>query len=371
MTLKNRFIKTATYEGMDIERCPSRCLVRHHRELAAGGVGMTTVAYGAVSPDGRTFKDQMWLRPDAVPSLRALTSAVHDAGAKCSIQLVHCGGFSKNKELERRRPMGPSAGINVYGLMSGMAFVDAMREADIQSVVEDFGRAAEVARDAGFDAVEVHLGHGYLLSQFLSPASNRRKDAYGGDIHGRMAFPLAVCGRVLDVVGEKLAVLVKLNISDGFKGGLTIEDAAVAAQLLEAAGVHAAVLTGGFVSRAPFYLMRGGRPLREMMAVEPSWLQKIALGLFGPVIVKRYPFEELFFLTQARQIRAATRMPLVLLGGVVSSDGVAEAMADGFEFVAMGRALLHDAAFVNKLRAGEAEVARPMSSSRVSGQGGR
>ena len=316
---------------------------------------MTTVAYGAVSPDGRTFKDQMWLRPDAVPSLRAVTAAVHAAGAKCSIQLVHCGGFSKNKELDRNRPMGPSAGINVYGLMGGMAFVDAMTEADIGAVIEDFARAAEVARESGFDAVEVHLGHGYLLSQFLSPWSNRRKDAYGGDTRGRMTFPLSVVRRVLDAVGDQLAVLVKLNISDGFKGGLTTQDAVVAAQLLEAEGVHAAVLTGGFVSRAPFYLMRGGRPLREMIAVEPSWLQKIALGLFGPLIVKRYPFEELFFLAQARQIRAATRMPLVLLGGVVSRDGVARAMADGFECVAVGRALLHDPAFVNKLREGGME----------------
>lgn len=315
---------------------------------------MTTMAYGAVSPDGRTFAEQMWLGEDALPGLCALTRAVSDAGARASIQLVHCGGFSKNETLEGP-PLGPSTGINLYGLMKGMGRIAAMSEGDIERTADAFGRAAALAARAGFDAVEIHLGHGYLLSQFLSPATNRRTDRFGGDVEGRMRFPLMVLERVRAALGADRAVLAKLNLSDGFPGGLDEADAIAAAQMLEAAGLDALVLSGGFVSRTPLYLMRGGRPLRAMMAVEPNPLQKLALALFGPFFVRRYPFEELFFLPQALKVRAAVKLPLVLLGGVVSRDGVGAALDAGFEGLALGRALLHDPAFVRRLEAGEVE----------------
>jgi len=275
LTLGNRVIKAATYEGMSPGGIPSDALLGFHRDLAAGGVAMTTVAYCAVSPAGRTFADQMTMREEIVPALRRLTDAVHAEGAAASIQLGHCGFFSKSRERGGRGPRGPSFTLNTYGLSAGMPFARAMTEDDIDRVIEDFGEAAARAVRAGFDAVELHLGHGYLLSQFISPATNRRRDRWGGSLDNRMRLPVAVLGRVRERVGPECAVLAKTNLSDGFRGGLELAEAIGVAERLEAAGVDAIVLSGGFTSRTPFYLFRGPAPLRVFA---PGRLGRLTLG---------------------------------------------------------------------------------------------
>ena len=353
--LRNRVIKTATYEGMSPGGMPSDALVAHHRAIAAGGVAMTTVAYCAVSRDGRTFGGQMWMQPATVAPLRRVTDAVHGEGAAASLQLAHCGFFTKNRDRSVRYPLSASPTINPYGFTAGLWRARAMSEDDIAVVVEDFARAAALAVEAGFDAVEVHLGHGYLLSQFLSPATNRRRDRWGGSLENRLRLPLAVVRAVRAAVGPAIAVLAKTNLRDGFPGGLELDDAVGVARALEAEGVDAIVPSGGFTSRTPFFLLRGGRPLREMIAIEKSRLQKLSLALVGPFLIRAYPFEEAFFLDDARALRRAVRMPLVLLGGLVSRAGIDGAMRAGFDYVALGRALIHDPAFVRKLERGEVE----------------
>jgi len=314
---------------------------------------MTTVAYCAVSADGRTFEQQMVMTDDNVPRLRVLTDAVHREGAAVSLQIGHCGTFSKNARVTGGHPLGPSRTFNAYGLMAGVPFASAMTEADMSRTAEDFAGAALRAADAGFDAVEVHLGHGYLLSQFLCPAANQRGDDYGGSIENRLRFPRKVVERVLHAVGGRLAVLAKINLSDGFRRGLQIDDAVTVAQRLEGDGVHALVLSGGYTSKTPLYLLRGGRPLAAMIRVEKSWLQKLALRTFGTRVVKAYPFEELFFLPLARKIREAVSMPLVLLGGAVSLANLEQAMQERFDFVAMGRALIADPTLVADFQSGK------------------
>jgi 2,4-dienoyl-CoA reductase-like NADH-dependent reductase (Old Yellow Enzyme family) len=357
LTLRNRVIKTATYEGMTPGGVPSPALTEHHRALAAGGVGMTTVAYCAVSPNGRTFAEQMYMREAIVPALGELTATVRAAGARASLQLGHCGYFSKNREMGRR-PLGPSMAFNGYGLMAGMPLARAMRAADIATVVDAFGRAAELAMQAGFDAVELHLGHGYLLSQFLSPAINRRRDQWGGSLDNRMRLPLAVLARVREAVGARVPIIAKTNLRDGFRGGLELEEAVGVAQRLEAAGIDAIEMSGGFTSLSPFYLFRGARPLKEMIEVEKSRLQRLTLRLLGRRIIREYPFEEMFFLDQARAVRAAVRVPLILLGGILSLDNLETAMREGFDFVAMGRALIADPDLVVRMQRGEATRSR-------------
>jgi 2,4-dienoyl-CoA reductase-like NADH-dependent reductase (Old Yellow Enzyme family) len=353
LELRNRVIKAATYEGMCPGGIPSEALVRHHRDLAAGGVGMTTVAYCAVSTNGRTFAEQMVMRADVVPRLTVLTDAVHAAGAAVSLQLGHCGYFSKNTELPGRRSLGPSFRFNEYGVMSGIPFARAMTEDDIAVVIEEFGTAAAGAVRAGFDAVELHLGHGYLLSQFISPATNRRTDRWGGSLDNRMRLPLAVVERVRAAVPGGFPILAKTNLRDGFKGGLELDESVGVAQRLEAAGVTGLVLSGGFTSKTPFYLFRGPRPLKEMIAVEKNWPQKLALRIFGSYIIKEYPFTEMYFLEDARAVRRAVRMPLVLLGGNLSLENLSIAMREGFDFVAMGRALITDPDLVHRMQRGE------------------
>lgn len=358
LELRNRFIKAATYEGMSPGGLPSPALVELHRRIAAGGVAMTTVAYAAVDRDGRTFPEQLWLRDEAVAGLRALTRAVHDAGAKAAIQLGHCGGFSKLRPREGGWPRGPSAGFNAYGAASGLPVARAMRVDEIEALPGQFARAAELAEEAGFDAVEVHLGHGYLLSQFLSPASNHRKDAWGGDLAGRMRLPLAVVAAVRGRVGGRLAVTAKINVEDGFAGGMPQEEVLELAEALDAAGIDGVTTSGGSVSRNALFLLRGARPLKAMVKVEKSRLQRVALRVLGPAVLRTWPFEETFFREPGRRVLARVRCPVILLGGVVSRANAMTAMQDGFAFVQLGRALLADPDLVQRFERGQAERTR-------------
>lgn len=354
LELRNRIIKAATFEGMSPAGRVSEALIEHHRQVAAGKAAMTTVAYCAVEPDGRTFRHQLYMRPELGAELRALTDAVHAQGAAASLQLAHSGAFCNNPDLERPRPLGPSRAFNKLGALSGRVFADAMTETDIESVTESFVSAARLAHQSGFDAVELHLGHGYLLSQFLSPGTNKRRDRFGGSLENRARFALSVVERVRAALPPEVAVLAKVNLRDGFRGGLEIEESVQVARWLEGRGADALVLSGGFVSRNPFYLFRGERPLRQMIAAEKSLMQKLALGIFGPLVIRAYPFQPLYFLPLAREVRRAVRMPLVLLGGVKSLDDIGTAMAERFELVGMGRALIHDPRLIAKYAAGQA-----------------
>ncbi len=352
LTLRNRIIKAATFEGMAHGGEVMPALVAHHEAIARGGAAMTTVAYCAVTADGRTFADQLWVRPELVAPLRRLTDAVHRHGAAASLQLGHCGSFSNNRALVARRPKGPSRTFNKLGALSGRPIGDAMSEADIRQTVEAFARAAALAREAGFDAVELHLGHGYLLSQFLSPDSNRRTDAWGGSLENRARFGLDVVDAVRRAVPADFPVLAKVNLRDGHQGGLELDESVQVMRWLEARGADALVLSGGYVSRDAFYLFRGERPLAAMIEVEKSWPQKAALALFGPAVIKAHPFEPMYFLPLAKEARRAVKLPLALLGGLTALEHLERARAEGFELTAMARALIHDPALPMKLQAG-------------------
>lgn len=359
LRLRNRVIKAATYEGMSPHGIASRALVELHTRLAAGGVGLTTVAYCAVAEEGRTFGHQLWLRPESLPVLRDLVSAVRGEGGACALQLGHAGMFSKLRGEGGRVPRGPSFAVNSYGTAAGLPFARAMTERDILSVIDAFGRAAEKAAELGFDAVEVHLGHGYLLSQFLSPGANRRSDRWGGSAEARMRFPLAVLERVRSAVGPKLAVLAKTNLADGFAGGLEIEGAIEIARAIEASGTtDAIVASGGFTSRSPFFLLRGGLPLTQMADAQEDVLSRVAMRVLGRAIIDRYDFEEAFFLPLARRLRAAVKTKVGLLGGLVSRQAMTSACAEGFDFVVLGRALLADPDLVRRMERGELERTR-------------
>jgi 2,4-dienoyl-CoA reductase-like NADH-dependent reductase (Old Yellow Enzyme family) len=266
------------------------------------------------------------------------------------MQLTHCGYFSKNREV--KNPMAPSRIFNEYGAMSGIMFSREMTREDMAAVSEDFANAALRLKEAGFDAVEIHMGHGYLLSQFLSPRTNRRKDNYGGSIENRSRFPLEVLRNVADKTGMDFPILVKLNLSDGFMNGFTLEDCKYVARELEKSACSAIVLSGGFTSKSPFYLMRGKVPLWGMIRNGSNLAEKFTMAVFGPFIIKRYRFRENFFLEQAREVRKVVKMPLVYLGGVDSKMGIVEILDAGFEFIAIARALIHDAEFLIKLKDG-------------------
>ncbi|MGH8445637.1 MAG: NADH:flavin oxidoreductase [Solimonas sp.] len=350
LKLRNRFIKSATNEGMAKGGTPSKMLVEHHRRMAAGGVGMTTVAYCAVSPDGRTFVDQVSLNRESLPHLRALTEAVHREGAAICAQITHGGAFTFLPELSTRYPRSASSGFNAAGVLSGRLFRTAMVEAEMQAVTEEFVVAAKLAREAGFDAVEIHMGHGYLLSQFLSPAYNKRRDGYGGLPEQRARFPAMVLRRVLEAVGHELAVTCKVCVTEGFKGGATADDAAIVARVLEREGAHLLVLSGGMNVEAPWAIFGSPMPSEAVSAIQNP-VVRVATKLMR-LVEPKIEFHELYFREHSQKVRAAVKMPLAYLGGAKSLAGVETLMADGFDCVVMGRALIHDPGLVNKFRDG-------------------
>lgn len=348
LTLRNRVIRAGCFEGMCQDERPTELLLEHHRAVAAGGVAMTTVAYCAVARDGLAFGHEMWMREEIVPMLRRITDAIHAEGAAASIQLGHCGFFA-NRRVSGKRPMGPSRKLCTFRL----SFCREMTEEDMARVREDFGTAATLARRAGFDAVEVHSGHGYLLSQFLSPWTNGRRDDYGGSLENRLRFPVSVIRQVRASVGEGFPVLIKMNARDGFRGGLDVDDAVRVARSYAASGASALVVSCGFTARTPLYMLRGAVPTREFVRAEKNLLLKAGLFLFGSLFVQRYPFTENFLLEEAQRVRQAVTLPVVLLGGVCSVANMEAAMARGFDFVQVGRATIRDPAIVGKMARGE------------------
>ena len=353
LSLRNRFIKSATNEGMARAGLPTALLVEHHRAIAAGGVAMTTVAYCAVSADGRTFENQILLDAAAVPHLRRLTDAVHAEGAAACAQITHGGAFNFLPQLTTRWPYSASGGFNAPGLLVGRWFKTAMDETAVQRCADEFVAAARTARAAGFDAVELHMGHGYLLSQFLSPKYNRRRDAWGGSATQRAAFPALVLRRVLDAVGHEMAVSCKLSVTEGFKGGGTAEDACAIAKVLETSGAHLLVLSGGMNVESPWAIFGSPLPAAAGGPVDTAFAR--AAGRLMMLTAPKTTFRELYLRPHSQQVRAAVRMPLAYLGGAKSLAGIQSMLDQGFDCVAMGRALLHEPALVNQFRDGRAE----------------
>lgn len=344
LTLRNRTIRSAAFESMCPGSKPSEQLLDYHRSVAAGGVGMTTVAYAAVTRSGLSFDRQLWMRPEIVSGLRRLTDAVHVEGAAASIQLGHCGNMS-HKSICGCLPVGASSGFNLYS----PTFVRGLRADELPEMARAYGRAVCLARESGFDAVEIHAGHGYLISQFLSPATNHRKDIFGGSLENRMRFMDMVMDEVMTAAGNDMAVLVKMNMRDGFRGGMELEESLQVARRLQQSGAHALVLSGGFVSKAPMYVMRGEMPIRSMTHYMTCWWLKYGVRLVGKWMIPSVPFREAYFLDDALKFREALDMPLVYVGGLVTRQKIDEVLNDGFEAVQMGRALLNEPRFVNRM----------------------
>lgn len=351
LTLRNRIVKAATFEGATPRGEVGDRLVAFHRRVAEGGVAMSTVAYLAVSAEGRTDRHCAVLGPDTVPGLRRVTDAIHGAGALAAAQIGHAGPVA-NPRSNGAPALAPSAGWTPAGVR-----LRALTPGGIDDVTADYERAAAFAVEAGFDSLEVHLGHNYLLSAFLSPKLNRRTDDFGGPVEQRSRFPRQAVAAVRRGAGRAVAVTAKLNMEDGVAGGLGVDDSLAVARLLQQDGhLDALELTGGSSLANPMFLFRGDAPRREFAATLPLPL-RLGFRLVGRRFMPAYPFEEAYFLPQARRFRAALDLPLVLLGGVTRLDTIQAAVDEGFAFVAMGRALLREPDLVRRMEAGEATAA--------------
>ncbi len=332
MRLKNRLVRSATWEGMcaDDGR-PTAKLAACYRELARGGVGLIISGFAFVRPDGKQMPGKMGIHSDAFQeSYAALTAAVHDAGGKIAVQLVHAGGQA-GSAAAGRQPLAPSA-VAVAQFPEEPA---ELTKDEIDAIVAAFAAGARRARAWGFDAVQLHGAHGYLINQFLSPLTNRRTDGYGGGVDNRCRFMREVYEAVRAAVGADYPVMIKLNAADNLEGGLEVEDALAAAQMLDALGIDAI----------------------EVSAGTP------ASGDRSPARLKiNAPEKEAYHLTLAGRIKAAVSCPVMVVGGFRSFEVAAQAVAaGGMDYVALSRPLIREPDLPARWMAGDRAPARCIS----------
>jgi len=332
MVLANRFVRSATWEGMATEdgTC-TPALIDVAVQLARGGVGLIISGHAFVSEEGRAGRWQMGVYSDALlPGLTQMATAVHDAGGKIIMQITHAGCMGRIP-LPGLQTIGPSPFLRDTGQASS-----EMGTADIARVTQAFARAAVRARRAGFDGVQLHGAHGYLISQFLSPFFNKRKDPFGGAIEGRARFALDVLSSVRKAVGEDFPVMIKLNSEDFLEGGLTVNDMLAAALILEKAGIDAIEMSGG-------------------------------TGLSGDYIASRIgkldsEDQEVYYLDAAKRFKKSIKVPLMLVGGIRSYSVAERLVADGTaDYIALCRPLIREPALVNRWKSGDTEKARCVS----------
>jgi 2,4-dienoyl-CoA reductase-like NADH-dependent reductase (Old Yellow Enzyme family) len=347
--LRNRVVKAATFEGCTPHGLVSDALIDYHLAPSRGGVGLTTVAYLAVAPEGRTHKEVITVNAESAPGLARLADAVHETGAKIGGQLGHAGPVAN----------GRSNGVHALAASRmpsplSMQMIRSATEADITRITRDYVNAARIMVDAGFDVLEIHMAHGYLLSSFLAPGQNRRKDSWGGTLEHRARFARQVARVVREEVGDAAAVIAKVGMTEGSKVGFSMPESVEFAQMLDADGhLDALELSAGSSLLNPMYLFRGDVPRKEFAANMPAVVRIGMRSPLGKNFLKAYPFEEAYLREKALVFRGAVQMPLIMLGGINDRATMERAMDEGFEFVAMGRALLREPDLVNRMQAGE------------------
>jgi 2,4-dienoyl-CoA reductase-like NADH-dependent reductase (Old Yellow Enzyme family) len=327
MKLANRFVRSATWEGMaaDDGACTPK-LIDLMAALAKGGLGLVISSHAYVCPEGQAGPWQIGVYNDALaPGLEAMAKAVHDNGGKIVIQLAHAGYFA-NTKLTGQMPMAPS---NVAGFSKSPR--KEMTVEDIRDVVKAYGAAAKRVQNAGFDGVQIHAAHGYLLSQFLSPAFNRRNDAYGGDIRNRARALVEVLQQIRQAVGREYPVLVKMNCRDFIENGLEAEDSLEVGAMLEAEGIDAIELSGG--------VLVGGKLSPSRMGIKSEE-------------------KEAYFQDDARAFKEKLGVPLILVGGNRSFQVAERLIKEGCaDYISMSRPFIREPGLVNRWRAGDLKPA--------------
>jgi 2,4-dienoyl-CoA reductase-like NADH-dependent reductase (Old Yellow Enzyme family) len=351
VNLRNRVVKAATFEGRTPAGQVTDDLVDYHLAVARGGVGLTTVAYLAVAPEGRTHAEQIVVGEHSLAGLSRLAEAVHATGARIAGQVGHAGPVANGRSNRARA-------ISASRLPSplSMQMVRAATETDLTRLTAAYAAAARTLVRAGFDVLELHMAHNYLLSSFLAPGLNRRTDRWGGSLENRARLARQVARAVRDEVGHEAAVTAKVSLDDGFRGGLRGDEALDFARMLEGDGtLDALELSGGSSLMNPMYLFRGDAPRAQFAAAMPLPV-RLGMQVMGGRFLKEYPFREAYFLDHALRFRTALTMPLMLLGGINRLDTMERAMAEGFEFVALARALLREPDLVHRLSSGRQEA---------------
>lgn len=337
LKLPNRFVRSATWEGLAApDGACTEDLVRRMEQLAEGDVGLILSSHAFIRPEGYAVRGQLGVhRDDLIAGLSRMTDAVHGKGGRIALQLAH-GGLLAGTQLTGQAPLAPS----LFGGPEKIARRE-MTEADISITVEAYGKAAIRAKKAGFDGVQIHAAHGYLLNQFLSPYFNRRSDRYGGAVENRTRIILEALASVRSAVGKDYPVLVKINSEDFLEGGLTREDSLQAAALVAGAGADAIELSGG----------------------------TLLSGKLSPSRSKIDSAEkEAYFREAARAFRAAIGIPLILVGGIRSFEVAEKLVTEGIaDCISMSRPFIREPHLVKRWKDGDRRKATCLSDNRCFG----
>ena len=353
VTLRNRIIRSAAFENMARANAPTQQLQDYHVSVAHGGVGMTTVAYCAVDQSGVSFDGQLYVRPQIIPDMKKMTDAIHAEGAKASIQLGHCGNMTHYKTCHCI-PVSADTWFNLYS----PTVHRRLKVEEIKTIVKHFGEAVDFARECGFDCVEIHAGHAYLISQFLAPRTNHRHDQYGGSFENRARFMNEVLDEVMLHAKDDIAVVVKTNMWDDCWKGVSLEEGIQVAREIAKHKVHGIVLSGGTVSRSPMTILGGAMPIKTLahyMNMKELWWLKAALHIpyVGAIMTPTVPFKELYFMDKAKYFQEQLKdidIPLIYVGGVQSGDNCQQIMDEGFELFQIAHVLIKDPDFVKHVQ---------------------
>lgn len=327
MHLTNRVVRSATWEGMATDECEATpALIKTMEDLARGGVGLIITGHAYVLPEGQAGPWQLGIcKDELIGGLKTMTDAVHQAGGKIVAQLAHAGHFAADY-LTKEPP-------RVVSDYEGLATTPRheMTQKDLGDLIEAFAAAARRAKAAGFDGVQIHAAHGYLLSQFLSPIFNRRKDDYGGAIGNRVRIHLEIYRAIREAAGDDYPVLIKINCEDFSENGLTPEDSLLACKLLSNAGMDAFEMSGG--------LLTGGKLSPSRSGIIP-------------------PDKEAYFREYAKTFKSVINTPLILVGGIRSPGVAQELIATGTaDYISMCRPLIKEPGLVNRWRSGDSSPA--------------
>jgi 2,4-dienoyl-CoA reductase-like NADH-dependent reductase (Old Yellow Enzyme family) len=325
MILKNRFVRSATWEGMAGEdgSCTQQ-LTDLMVQLAKGGVGLIITGHTYVLPVGQAGPRQLGIHKDElVTGLRAMTDAVHREDGKIVLQLAHAG-CQANAGLSGTEPVSPS----VFQV-DGKPVCREITHEDITETVRAFRDAAGRAKMAGFDGVQIHSAHGYLLSQFLSPFFNKRSDAYGGSLENRSRFLVETYRAIRDTVGNNYPVIIKINSEDFLENGFTVKEMIEVAGMLEREGIDAIEMSGGTgVSDKKFIPVRTG--------------------------ICDSQEKEVFYSEAARRYKEKINVPLMLVGGIRSFEAAEKIVKDGVaDYISMSRPLIREPNLINRWRSGD------------------
>jgi len=333
LILKNRLVRSATWEGLATPdgECTAR-LVAFVSRLAEGDIGLIISSFTYVLEGGRGLPKSAGLhRDDYVPGYKELTSAVHERGGKIALQLVHAGAQTRTKWIGEHTPLAPSAVED----RTYKTLPEEMTQEGIEKVVEAFGQAARRGVEAGFDAIELHGAHGYLLSQFISPYTNRRTDRYGGSVEHRARFVCEVYQRVRDEVGARFPVLIKMNCDDFTPGGASLQDWIYLARRLAEMGIDAIEVSGG-------------TPASGKLGANRTGIGKMK--------------KEAYFLPQVREIRRAVEVPLIVVGGLRSPQLMERILEEGAaDYFSMSRPFIREPHLVRRWQGGDLTKARCIS----------